>query len=282
MKVQKKDKIQIKMLENRVLRYTLYSLTTSISAVFLSEIVYRGYLYVRENLWRRDASDDEIAEVIWTNELTQSCAGGHVLKTQSDGKGPTQPESPTNGMIENGHVAKLPSPSVSPTCQNRFCAAKNVGRLIALIDQARYTIDLAMYTFTSYDLSQAFLRAIRRGVSVRIISDNEMVYSSGSQIITLTKAGVPVRCPLTTMLMHHKFCLLDGPKRARLVLANINKTYDTKTVKGVVMSGSLNWTMQGFGGNWENIVISSNKQLVEQFEEEFQRMWLAFAPRTST
>ncbi|XP_017462178.1 PREDICTED: mitochondrial cardiolipin hydrolase-like, partial [Rhagoletis zephyria] len=177
------------MLENRVLRYTFYSLTAGISTVLLSEIVYRGYLYVRERLWRCDASDDEVAEVIWTNELTQGCAGGHILKSPSERKSPTQ-ESPTSGMVENGHIAKLPAPtaSASPSCKNRFCAANNVGRLISLIDKSKYTIDLAMYTFTSYDLSQAFLRAIRRGVSVRIISDNEMVYSSGSQIIALTKA----------------------------------------------------------------------------------------------
>ncbi|XP_054729987.1 mitochondrial cardiolipin hydrolase [Anastrepha obliqua] len=269
------------MMENRVLRYTFYSLTTGISVVLLSEIVYRGYLYVRERMWRRDSSDDEVNEVIWTNELTQSCAAGHTLKYPSERKSPTQ-ENPSKSMVENGHITKLPVPSTSPTCQNRFCASNNVGRLISLIDKSKHTIDLAMYTFTSYDLSQAFMRAIRRGVSVRIISDKEMVYSSGSQIITLTKAGVAVRCPMTTMLMHHKFCLLDGPKRARTVLANVGKTYDSKTAKGIVMSGSLNWTMQGFGGNWENIVISSNKVLLEQFEDEFERMWLTFAPKMST
>lgn len=269
------------MLEHRVLRYTFYGLTTTVSVVLLSEIFYRGYLYVRERLWRRDATDDEIAEVIWTNELTQSCAGGHILKSPAERKSPTY-ESPSKGMIENGHITKLPTPSASSFCENRYCAANNVGRLIALIDKSKYTIDLAMYTFTSYDLSQAFMRAIRRGVSVRIISDKEMVYSSGSQIITLTKAGVPVRCPMTTMLMHHKFCLLDGPKRARSVLGNVGQTYDSRNVKGVLMSGSLNWTMQGFGGNWENIVISSNRMLLEQFEDEFQRMWLAFAPRLSS
>lgn len=171
-----------------MLRYTFYSLTTGVSAVLLSEIFYRGYLYVRERLWRRDASDDEIAEVIWTNELTQSCAGGHTVKSPSERKSPTY-ENPSKGMAESGHITKLPTPSANPSCQNRYCAAYNVGHLIALIDKSKYTIDLAMYTFTSYDLSQAFMRAIRRGVSVRIISDKEMVYSSGSQIITLTKAG---------------------------------------------------------------------------------------------
>ncbi|XP_004525895.1 mitochondrial cardiolipin hydrolase [Ceratitis capitata] len=272
------------MLEHRMLRYTFYSLTTGLSVVLLSEVIYRGYLYVRERLWRRDASDDEIAEVIWTNELTQICAGSHILKSPTVHNSPSKVSSglSSNGMIENGHITKLPSPSNSPICNNRFCADRNVGRLISLLDESKYTIDLAMYTFTSYVLCQAFMRAIRRGVSVRIISDKEMVYSSGSYIITLTKAGVPVRCPMTTMLMHHKFCLIDAPKRAQSVLANVDKLYDSRNVKGVLMSGSLNWTMQGFGGNWENIVVSSNKMLVEQFEDEFQRMWLAFAPRMST
>lgn len=184
----------MKMLESPILRYCFYGSCVIIS----SEILYHSYYWLKKLLEKR-ASVQDVCEVIWTNELTQSCAAQHrfnsVSNNSSSNMSPSSPlntnsssSSPTT-MSSQGRIVKLPSPSKSVKCKNRFCAAYNVGRLIEFIDSAKYSIDLAMYTFTSYELSQAFCRALKRGVLIRIISDHEMAYSSGSQIIPLTKQG---------------------------------------------------------------------------------------------
>lgn len=175
------------MLESRVLRYFLYGSCAIIS----SELLYHSYFWFKKRSEER-SSANEVCEVIWTNELTQSCAVNHNFESTGRGGGaasssPSHQSSPR--MTSQGRIVNLPIPNSNTKCENPFCAAYNVGRLIELIDSALYSIDLAMYTFTSFELSQAFVRALKRGVFVRIISDHEMAYSTNSQIITLTKAG---------------------------------------------------------------------------------------------
>ncbi|KAM7349236.1 mitochondrial cardiolipin hydrolase zuc isoform 1-T2 [Cochliomyia hominivorax] len=249
------------MLESPVIRYCFYGSCVIIT----SEIIYHTYFWLKKMLEKR-ASLQEVCEVIWTNELTQSCAAQHHSNNM-----------PNNSASPN-RVMKLPLPSKFIKCRNPFCAAYNVGRLIEFIDSAKYSIDLAMYTFTSYELSQAFIRALKRGVLIRIISDQEMAYSSGSQIIPLTKSGVPVRCNINknTVLMHHKFCLLDSPQRVAAILKKQNKTPGKGQIRSILMTGSVNWTMQGFGGNWENILITNNMQHISKYSEEFERLWQVF------
>ena len=52
--------------------------------------------------------------------------------------------------------------------------------------------------------------------------------------------------------MHHKFALVDSR---------------------VVITGSFNWTRQAIYNNNENVIISSNKKLVEPYVAEFERLW---------
>ncbi|XP_075157988.1 mitochondrial cardiolipin hydrolase zuc [Haematobia irritans] len=259
------------MLESRVLRYCIYI----IGGVVVSEVVYHSY-YAIKYLVNKLLASKEICEVIWTNELTQSCVSQHRRFTTNPGSRSAS-SSPT--MSELNRIVKLPLPMKKSQldCSNPYCAAYNVGRLLEYIDSAKYSMDLAMYTFTSYELSQAFTRALKRGVLIRIISDHEMAYSSGSQIIPLTKSGVPVRCNSNTMFMHHKFCIIDAPQRNDAIFKKRNKSMKRCYTRGLVLTGSLNWTMQGFGGNWENILITSNEEYVRNYSNEFERMWNVFS-----
>lgn len=232
-------------------QYTKYALI-GLSTIIASEIAYR---YIRR--WmercaeiRASRTNREVADVIWINEHTQDCA---VKNGQNSPK-----------FFHNGNK-----------CKNMFCYPRNIRKIIQFIDDAKYSIDLSMYIFTSHDLAQAFHRAIKRGLKVRIISDQEMCFSSGSRITDLTKCGIPVRFPnATNMLMHHKFCILDGPGRLR-ALSNTKKN-STDNLQPILFTGSLNWTHQGFNANFENMIITSNGKLIEKFEEEFERMWLSF------
>jgi len=68
----------------------------------------------------------------------------------------------------------------------------------------------------------------------------------------LREAGVRVVARKQAGLMHHKFAIVDAR---------------------VVVTGSFNWTSQAVMSNNENVVISSNRELVEPFVMEFDRLW---------
>ncbi|XP_037937397.1 mitochondrial cardiolipin hydrolase [Teleopsis dalmanni] len=232
-------------LENRVLRYVAYGALVAVS----TEAAYYIFKFVRKQF-----NGEEICEVIWTSELTQACLNGHYGQDNYR-------EDMRSGKHDN--------------CTNHYCVKHNVNRLIEYIDNAKYSIDLAMYTFTSHDLASAFKRAYKRNVAIRIISDQEMIQSSGSQVVMLSQLGISVRWPSSVLLMHHKFCIIDGEYRAGQVV-DLKTGRQRARPRGVLLTGSLNWTMQGFGGNWENILITSNKKLINAYELEFARLWKYF------
>lgn len=115
------------------------------------------------------------------------------------------------------------------------------------------------------------------------------------------------------MCMHHKFCLIDTRKKtdsekrqteallaaikrkklARDMQAKFYTTNDkngstssdeqktlistlTMPEQGICITGSCNWTMQGFSSNWENVIITSNKIIIHAFRQEFDRIWEDF------
>ena len=68
-------------------------------------------------------------------------------------------------------------------------------------------------------------------------------------------AGIPVKVdydPNEQSHMHHKYAIID------------NK---------ILMTGSFNWTRSASDRNYENVTITSNKQLVKQFHDYFVGMW---------
>lgn len=201
-----------------------------------SELVFRLIVMWKSRL---SDADDEVNEVLWTNDLTQVCRESHKTK-------------------------------VAP-CNTPYCFIRNMNRVVEIIDNAQHTIDLSMYIFTMVDIAESFFRAHKRGVKIRIICDESMVYSSGSQIMDLNKVGIPVRFQTSaSMLMHHKFCICDGHTNL-----DIFKMSKKKTIP-ILITGSANWTFQGFASNWDNLIVTSNRVLVKEFESEFERTWELF------
>jgi hypothetical protein len=82
--------------------------------------------------------------------------------------------------------------------------------------------------------------------------------------------GVLVRIE-TRNMMHHKFCLIDVPNPRNVVndrpLA-INEALFKIPGNGLLITGSLNYTMGGFTGNNENIIVSSKEKLTTSFTDQ--------------
>lgn len=124
--------------------------------------------------------------------------------------------------------------------------------LIHAIDTTQTEAKLAIFTITDDRVTQALLAAHRRGVVIRILSDNDKANDLGSDIERLAKAGIPVRIDRTEAHMHHKFGILDGE---------------------TLINGSYNWTRSAAHDNQENLVIQKEATLVKAFDEAFERGW---------
>ncbi|KAI9585937.1 mitochondrial cardiolipin hydrolase-like [Glossina fuscipes] len=245
------------------------------SLVLLSKIVYRSYRMIK-NWYNRKSMEKELWALILTNELSLSCVAEHTKTTNgfaaissNDTKVPNKID-----IIERG-----------PLCSNPYCVDSNVRIIVDLLNATKYSIDIAMYMIGSIPISEVLAEASLRRVEVRVITDNSepSLISSGTEY--LQKYGVRVRSNTQTSgkLMHHKFCVLDSPSRVKYLLEKQNTLFVKKSaeidkISSILMTGSLNWNVRGFSTNYENILLTNQKQMVQKYSDEFQHMWKLFDP----
>jgi len=128
----------------------------------------------------------------------------------------------------------------------------SISKLMALVSSCTKSLDMCLFLITLKDMASLAIKLMQDGVRVRLIVDHSNIGIAGCQVGRLREAGVRVVARKQAGLMHHKFAVVDGR---------------------VVVTGSFNWTSQAVVSNNENVVISSNKDLVEPFVGEFERMW---------
>ncbi|XP_031832619.1 mitochondrial cardiolipin hydrolase zuc isoform X2 [Nomia melanderi] len=141
------------------------------------------------------------------------------------------------------------------TCHKVDCPVRYLRRLESYIKKAERRLDVCMYVLTCHGLSLAFVEAHKRGVHVRIIMDHHMASNDAARTGLFHNNGIEVRMQNPEVLMHHKFVIVD---------------------EDILITGSTNWTMSAFFGNFENILVTNQSPLVEPFLKEFERMWQAF------
>jgi cardiolipin hydrolase len=124
--------------------------------------------------------------------------------------------------------------------------------IIAGINSTQRSLNICVFTISDDRITRAILQAHRKGIKVKIITDNEKLYDKGSDIRELAQAGIPVRLDNTPNHMHHKFAILDD--RA-------------------VLTGSYNWTRSAAQYNHENLIVSDDREMVKDFSREFDRLW---------
>ncbi len=124
------------------------------------------------------------------------------------------------------------------------------------IDRTSKTADLCVFTITDDRLAERILEAKKRGVTVRIITDDEKAGDEGSDIARLSDAGIEVRADDSTHHMHHKFALFDDRTLA---------------------TGSYNWTRSAANYNQENLIVTDDVRLVRPFRDAFEDLWGGFA-----
>lgn len=133
----------------------------------------------------------------------------------------------------------------------------SLSKLIKTITKAKSTLDVCVFTITCHELANAVVELHKKGVVIRVLTDDEQMGTAGSQIEKFRQEGIRVRHDLSSFFMHHKFVIIDN-----CLIAN----------------GSFNWTRQAVTGNRENVMITNEPQIVKAFSEEFEKLWIEYNP----
>lgn len=127
-------------------------------------------------------------------------------------------------------------------------------QLISVINSAKKTLDIAIYSITDSDVGNAIVKAKQRGVAVRVISDK--TESAGKYqkavLAKLKAAKIPVKVNKHAGLMHLKVTIAD---------------------KATVTTGSFNYTGGAQNQNDEVFVVLSSSAAAARFTSVFNTMW---------
>jgi phosphatidylserine/phosphatidylglycerophosphate/cardiolipin synthase-like enzyme len=116
------------------------------------------------------------------------------------------------------------------------------------------TLDIAAFELNNETITQAIIDAHDRGVTVRIVTDDEHgVEDDDTTIIELEAEGIPIVDDAKSALMHNKFMIMDST---------------------TVWMGSMNYTMNGNYRNNNNVLVIRAPEMVEAYQAEFDEMFI--------
>jgi phosphatidylserine/phosphatidylglycerophosphate/cardiolipin synthase-like enzyme len=106
--------------------------------------------------------------------------------------------------------------------------------IVKVLGNAKRTILVQAYSFTSAPIAKALLDAYKRGVQVQVILDKSQRNEKYSSADFLANQGVPTKIDAAHAIAHNKIIIIDGE---------------------MVISGSFNFTEAAQEKNAENVLI---------------------------
>ncbi len=128
--------------------------------------------------------------------------------------------------------------------------------VIGLFRRASANVRVCVFTIADDRITEAILAAHRRGVEVRVLSDDDKRFDAGSDVERLVRAGIELRLDRSPAHMHHKFAIFDDR---------------------ILVNGSFNWTRSASRANEENLLRTDDPAAVTPFVERFETLWRRFA-----
>ncbi len=126
--------------------------------------------------------------------------------------------------------------------------------MISVINSAKSSLDIAIYSLTYTEIVDAIKKAKKRGVNVRLITDK--IQSAGKTqteaLKILGSAGVPMKVNSHSGVMHLKMVVAD---------------------KKIATTGSYNYSKAASTTNDEVLVVIRNADVAKSFAEQFESMW---------
>jgi len=127
-------------------------------------------------------------------------------------------------------------------------------RLVAEINKAQSTIDIAIYSFTAGAIRDALIAAKNRGVAIRIVADASSANEQGSEIATLEGLGFNLKrsAGVSGGIMHNAYMIIDGK---------------------VLFTGSYNWSANAEDNNFENALFIQASTVIQKYQADFEKIW---------
>jgi phosphatidylserine/phosphatidylglycerophosphate/cardiolipin synthase-like enzyme len=122
--------------------------------------------------------------------------------------------------------------------------------LVAAIDGARLSVDVAAYSLNLWSIRDALLHAYQRGVVVRLVMESDNM--DNSEVQDLLAAGIPVIGDQREGLLHDKFVIID---------------------RSELWTGSMNYTVGGAYKDNNNLIRIRSVQVAENYTNEFEEMF---------
>jgi phosphatidylserine/phosphatidylglycerophosphate/cardiolipin synthase-like enzyme len=116
-------------------------------------------------------------------------------------------------------------------------------KIIELIRSSKVNIKISMYNFSYKKFAKELVIASKNGINVQLILDNKKIEEDNDIYKYFKKNGIKIILPKKKV--HTKIAIFD------------NK---------VALIGSLNWTKESFEDNYEILLISYDKKVIEQID----------------
>jgi phosphatidylserine/phosphatidylglycerophosphate/cardiolipin synthase-like enzyme len=120
--------------------------------------------------------------------------------------------------------------------------------IVQEIDNAKQSILLQAYSFTSKPIAEALVEAHKRGIKVNAILDSEQETANYSEADFLINEGIPTQIDAKHAIAHNKIMVIDD---------------------SVVITGSFNFTNQAEKSNAENLLIIRDNVLAKTYADNW-------------
>ena len=159
-------------------------------------------------------------------------------------------------------VENTQSTEVSATGKLEVAFSPNEGSehlVVKAIDAATKEVLVLAYSFTSAPVTEALIRAVHRGATVRIVADaksniNESQSKARAALSALKTAGADVRTISVYPIHHDKVIIVD---------------------RATVELGSFNYSAAAAHSNSENVLVNwNNPALAEVYIKHFSRNYV--------
>jgi len=138
----------------------------------------------------------------------------------------------------------------SPTWQVYFSPYGEATTAIRqALNNAKSTVLVQAYSFTSAPIAEALVKAHKRGVKVQVILDRSQKTYKYSSADFLANSGIPTRIDAAHAIAHNKIMVIDNE---------------------VVITGSFNFTKAAEEKNAENLLVIHNRELAARYIDNWR------------
>ena len=116
--------------------------------------------------------------------------------------------------------------------------------MVKELGNAKSTVLVQAYSFTSVPIAKALVDAHKRGVQVQVILDKSQKGEKYSSADFVINAGIPTKIDAKHAIAHNKIMVIDGE---------------------TVITGSFNFTRAAESSNAENLLVIRDKVLADKY-----------------